>query len=179
MIVGKGSVWGLVVWQMRAVALFAISATAVVGLHVVLRWQWLRIPALPIAVVGGALGIFVSFRTNAAYTRWWEGRQLWGRLVNNSRMFATQVLTYLPESAPRRALVYRQILYVHVLRCLLRDQDPWVDGEVVRFTSEEEREALARENRMWRRIVIQTPQHMALPRKSCGVGGLPTSTCSR
>lgn len=74
--------------------LFTVSEALVVLLHVVVGLRWLRVPSLPVAVVGGALGIFVSFRTNAAYARWWEGRQLWGRLINNSRLFATQVLTY-------------------------------------------------------------------------------------
>ena len=65
-----------------------------------------------------------SFRTNSAYQRWWEGRQLWGRLINVSRHFATQALVYLqdhPEEA--KALVRKQIAYAHILRCRLRDQD--------------------------------------------------------
>ena len=65
--------------------LFAVSATIVWALYGPLGYRWLKMPPIPVAVVGGALGIFVSFRTNAAYARWWEGRQLWGRLVNNSR----------------------------------------------------------------------------------------------
>jgi putative membrane protein len=31
------------------------------------------------------LGLLVSFRTKIAYDRWWEGRVLWGSLVNHSR----------------------------------------------------------------------------------------------
>lgn len=31
------------------------------------------------------LGLLVSFRTKVAYDRWWEGRMLWGALVNSSR----------------------------------------------------------------------------------------------
>lgn len=147
MIVGtRGSVWGLLRWQLRSVLLFGIAASLVVLLHTVLGVRWLKLPPIPVAVVGGALGIFVSFRTNAAYARWWEGRQLWGRLVNTSRVFATQVLTYLPASDTQRALIERQILYVHVLRCLLREQDPWVDPEVLRFSTAEERAELARES---------------------------------
>jgi putative membrane protein len=39
-----------------------------------------------LAVVNTAvLGLLVSFRTKIAYDRWWEGRVLWGQLVNNSR----------------------------------------------------------------------------------------------
>ncbi len=31
------------------------------------------------------VGLLLVFRTNAAYARWWEARQLWGQLVNVSR----------------------------------------------------------------------------------------------
>lgn len=44
------------------------------------------------------LGWLLVFRTNTAYSRWWEARQLWGSLVNASRNLAqkTSVLTSLP-----------------------------------------------------------------------------------
>jgi putative membrane protein len=35
------------------------------------------------------------FRTNTAYDRWWEGRKLWGKLVNDSRNFAIKINTIL------------------------------------------------------------------------------------
>lgn len=37
------------------------------------------------ATLGAMLAFLVSFRANAAYNRWWEARQLWGQLVNESR----------------------------------------------------------------------------------------------
>jgi predicted membrane chloride channel (bestrophin family) len=70
--------------------------------------------------------------------RWWEGRKLWGRLVNLSRHFATQVQSYLagePVSV-RHELVRRHIAYVHVLRCLLRGQNPLEDDEVIALINE-------------------------------------------
>lgn len=145
------SVLGLLSWQRRSAVFFTVAAAAVIALRELAGWHWLRIPAVPVAVLGGALGIFVSFRTNAAYQRWWEGRQLWGRLINLSRMFSSQVMAYLPRgeggaaSAEQRALIDRHVLYVHVLRCLLRDQVPWSDEEVKRFASEDELASLARE----------------------------------
>jgi putative membrane protein len=151
MVSNRGSLLGLVRWQQHSVVLFAATAGLVVALRELLGWEWLAIPAVPVAVIGGALGIFVSFRTNAAYARWWEGRQLWGRLINLSRMFVSQVTTYLPrgedgaESPLSRELVLRHVLYVHVLRCLLRDQDPWSDEDVRRFSTEAQRAALAKE----------------------------------
>lgn len=140
MVSNKGSVLRLMQWQWRAVLLFLGSGllagvvwTLVPALH------WLVLPMSPLAVVGAALGIFVSFRTNSAYARWWEGRILWGRLINVSRLFCTQVLCYLPADAQelRRRLVHRHAAYVHALRCLLRQQDPLADAEFLRSTPDD------------------------------------------
>jgi len=140
----KGSTFRLIRWQWRPFALFVLAATLVVAVEDYLPLRILdmtHLPTLPLAVVGGAIGIFVSFRTNAAYDRWWEGRKLWGRLVNASRHWSSQVLMYLPmeDDAPsplQQRLVRRQALYVHVLRCLLRGQDPWADEDVKAFLPE-------------------------------------------
>jgi putative membrane protein len=40
------------------------------------------------SLLGVVLSILLSFRTNTAYDRWWEGRKLWGDLVNNCRNLA-------------------------------------------------------------------------------------------
>jgi ion channel-forming bestrophin family protein len=139
----RGSVFRLLAWQWRNVLLFVGAACAAALAHHFAGSFFPKISPIPVATMGGAVGIFVSFRTNSAYQRWWEGRQLWGRLINTSRHFATQVLVYLadrPELA--RALVRRQIAYAHLLRCRLRDQDALADVDVQSFLSPEERAAL-------------------------------------
>ena len=73
----RGSVFGLLFWQWRNVLLFTIAAILVyTGYNysgLVFQWNgWkidLQLPGMPLAVVGAALGIFVSFRTNSAYDR--------------------------------------------------------------------------------------------------------------
>lgn len=89
---------------------------------------------LPFTLIGVALGIFLGFRNNASYDRWWEGRKLWGALVNTSRTFARQSLTLVGPRDPvgpaeeaevralRRELVHRTIAFVHALRLSLRDR---------------------------------------------------------
>lgn len=44
-----------------------------------------------VSAVGIILGLLLVFRTNSAYERWWEGRKLWGQLVNDSRNLAMKV----------------------------------------------------------------------------------------
>lgn len=40
------------------------------------------------------LTIVISFRVNSSYSRWWEGRTLWGSIVNNCRNLALKFDTY-------------------------------------------------------------------------------------
>lgn len=44
-----------------------------------------------LSILGIILGLLLVFRTNTAYDRWWEGRRLWGQLVNVSRGLSQQV----------------------------------------------------------------------------------------
>jgi ion channel-forming bestrophin family protein len=146
MVSNRGSVLGLMRWQGRNVATFAITGAAVVVAHELHRYYALpelfRLPALPVAVVGGAIGIFVSFRSNAGYDRWWEGRKLWGKLVNTSRHWSTQVLAWCADRPTAERLIHRQIAYVHLLRVLMREEDPAADEELQRWLTDEERAAL-------------------------------------
>lgn len=48
-------------------------------------------------LLGFVLSMLLVFRTNTAYDRWWEGRKLWGGLVNNSRNLAIKIKSFLPE----------------------------------------------------------------------------------
>jgi ion channel-forming bestrophin family protein len=49
------------------------------------------------SLLGIVLGLFLVFRTNSAYDRWWEGRRLWGSLVNSTRNFALKLSAYLSK----------------------------------------------------------------------------------
>lgn len=50
------------------------------------------------SLLGIVLGLFLVFRTNSSYDRWWEGRKLWGSLVNNTRNLSFKVHAYLDKS---------------------------------------------------------------------------------
>ena len=47
-------------------------------------------------LLGFVLSLLLVFRTNTAYDRWWEGRKLWGALVNNSRNLAIKIKSFVP-----------------------------------------------------------------------------------
>ncbi|SFN29324.1 putative membrane protein [Paenimyroides ummariense] len=48
-------------------------------------------------VIGFVLSLLLVFRTNTAYDRWWEGRKMWGKLVNDSRNLSVKLNALLPE----------------------------------------------------------------------------------
>jgi len=50
-------------------------------------------------LLGIVLGLFLVFRTNTAYDRWWEGRRLWGSMVNNTRNMALKMNALLAADA--------------------------------------------------------------------------------
>ena len=107
-----------------------------------------RAPELPLPLFGTALALFLGFRVNSAYQRWWEGRTLWGAMINASRSIARAARNFLPEPHGhdlKRSIVLRQIAYVNALRCQLRRQPR--DEEVLKRLSRGEAEpALARAN---------------------------------
>ena len=85
----------------------------------------------PFTIIGFALGIFLGFRNNVAYERYWEGRKLWGALVNTARSLTRQVysIVYADSDSEeleqfRRRFVKRVIAFAHALRHHLRDTDP-------------------------------------------------------
>jgi ion channel-forming bestrophin family protein len=54
-----------------------------------------NISSLLHSLVGSALGLLLVFRTNASYDRFWEGRKLWGGIVNETRNLVRQTMVHL------------------------------------------------------------------------------------
>ena len=53
--------------------------------------HWIKNVPVMHTLLGFAISMLLVFRTNTAYDRWWEGRKLWGALVNNSRNLAMKL----------------------------------------------------------------------------------------
>lgn len=76
-----------------------------------------------ITIMHGMLGFVISlllaYRTNTAYDRWWEGRKLWGSLVNNSRNLALKLSSLLQDENDRNYFkklipTYASVLQKHL-----------------------------------------------------------------
>jgi putative membrane protein len=137
----------------RLLAVFAV-AVAVTAVSELMGRLTTDLTAVPFTLISLALGVFLGFRNNTSYDRYWEGRKLWGRLVNDARSFARITLTLIAEDAVtpgagsaselrrlRTALIYRMIAFAHALRLSLRNEVG--DGSALApFLDEEELSAL-------------------------------------
>jgi ion channel-forming bestrophin family protein len=61
-------------------------------------------------LLGFAISMLLVFRTNTAYDRWWEGRRLWGNLVNSSRNLAMKLSAFLPKGETGQRTFFSKII---------------------------------------------------------------------
>jgi putative membrane protein len=115
----RGTALERIALRVAVAVLWAVAVTIVWQ-----RWDLTRLSltTTPFSLIGVALSIFLGFRNNASYDRYWEARKLWGRVVNASRTWARQVATLVDGDPLRRELVLRQIAWVHALRHHLRGE---------------------------------------------------------
>ncbi|MEQ9371446.1 bestrophin family protein [Coleofasciculus sp. F4-SAH-05] len=57
------------------------------------------LPVLSGVVPSLVLGLLLVFRTNTAYERFWEGRKIWGMIVNTVRNLARHIWTAIAENS--------------------------------------------------------------------------------
>ena len=82
----------------------------------------------PFAILGVALSLFLGFRNNAAYDRWWEARRLWGGLVADLRSLARELDLFLPDVGARHQILRLSLAFLHLHRLNLRRQPPDADA---------------------------------------------------
>jgi putative membrane protein len=132
----KGSIVPLIAPRLAAVAAVAVGVTALRA------WRPGLLPEMPVTpftLVGLALSIFLGFRNNACYDRWWEARKLWGQLLTDCRTLARETTALLPPDR-RRAALRQTIAFTHALRARLRGLDtaeairPWLEAADVAGT---------------------------------------------
>lgn len=92
----------------------------------------LSIPFLPMSTMGIAVAFYLGFKNNASYDRFWEARKIWGGIVNYSRTWGNQVLSFVTRrkatdiisdgelAAVHKELIYRHIAWLYALKLNLR-----------------------------------------------------------
>lgn len=147
MVIGEKLPWKII-FRLHAPWL-GLTALVTLAAWVLTRVLQLKLPVTPVPfqIAGVALAIFLGFRNNSAYDRWWEARKLWGGIVNHSRTLGRQVLTlFTAPEADRAALaelqkrvLYRQMAWLQALKQQLRGLE--VLPAVAPYLSEAERAA--------------------------------------
>lgn len=90
----------------------------------------LSIPIAIPSILGTTISLLLAFKTNQSYDRWWEARILWGSIVNESRNFIRQIVSFCKISTADKNLIalikkvsYRQIAWSYLLVSSLREQE--------------------------------------------------------
>lgn len=127
----------LLTW--KVIFIIGIWSTLLTAAHVFGGYEWIRLPALPIGILGTAIAFYLGFKGNAGYGRLWEARKIWGGIVNTSRTWGTYVTTMIfppngvsSEKAlleEHQELIYRHIAWLTALRIQLLRPKSWEHRE--------------------------------------------------
>ena len=79
------------------------------------RYSW-----TPFTVFGVANSLFLGFRNNASYDRWWEGRKQWGAQLIIVRNLGRTLTALNVPAAERRNVLRLAVAHCHSLRVQLR-----------------------------------------------------------
>ncbi|MBD1872369.1 hypothetical protein H6F75_02645 [Nodosilinea sp. FACHB-131] len=124
----RGSVIPAVMPRVLLCAAFAL------GVLLLYSWGWpLASPILGSLVPSLVLGLLLVFRTNTSYERFWEGRKLWGSVVNLTRNLARQMWVAIETPQPgdyeaKMAAVRQLPAFAIAMKLHLRGEPP--DGEL-------------------------------------------------
>ncbi|AZQ62470.1 hypothetical protein EI427_09525 [Flammeovirga pectinis] len=133
------SIKDMTFWTRHETLLFILIASIPTVAYVIFAQKWLVLPWTPIALVGTAVAFVVGFRNNAVYDRLWEGRKIWGGIVNSSRSFSilvsdTVTNEYANDSnklseeelkKERITIIYRHLAWLTALRYAMRTKKQW------------------------------------------------------
>lgn len=138
----RGSILQKIYKQLIVIALLSSLVVAVQFLY---PYTFPTYSSAPFTLLGVALSLFLGFRNNASYDRWWEARQQWGQLSVDARSLARQVTSFMDENTEagtqtQKRLIYLTIAFAHALRHQLRQTSPWDDIE--RYVDPEHHDAL-------------------------------------
>lgn len=86
------------------------------------------LPITPFEYSGAVLALILVLRVNAGHDRWWEGRKIWGSIVNQSRNLALIVYSYGEKNHPYVEQALKWIAaWPHIMRESLRKEKELTD----------------------------------------------------
>ena len=131
----KGSIAKRIALRSLMVTLLASVIVLVETLH---PSYFSKVSATPFTLLGLSLSIFMSFRNNACYDRWWEGRKQLGQMIIEVRSLIRQTQGLM--DADERELLLRELCgFAHGLIARLRLESephaiaPWTHDPIDRL----------------------------------------------
>lgn len=118
------------------------------------------IPSILHSLVGLALGLLLVFRTNSAYDRFWEGRKLWGGIVNETRNLIRLAVVHLREEPEMLAAITRLTAAFPYLSMATLRSDPTL-LKLATFMPEAEARAIARAQHPPLHAATRISEHLA------------------
>jgi len=115
-------------WTRRNIYKGIAIATIPVILYQIVGLKWLAIPWAVVALLGTATAFTVGFKNTQTYNRSWEARQIWGSILNASRMWAVMCRDFFNDTETTKSLVYRHLAWLTALRYQMRETKPWENG---------------------------------------------------
>ena len=90
--------WSLILrFAWKNIIFFALYASTVFYLYHKFGWTHMDIPFQPISVIGIAVAFYIGFKNSQSYDRFWEARKIWGGIVNYSRTWGNNVLSFVEK----------------------------------------------------------------------------------
>jgi len=139
--------WKRILKDLKYVMLFIViymSSISILDYYYSLKS--LHVPISLITVPGTVIALLLGFRTNSAYDRWWEARIIWGAIVNDSRSWVRQLLTFVEfkgnsstEFKQIKKMATRHIAWNYTLAGHLRKLDTTSNYEIMLDSAEVKR----------------------------------------
>lgn len=127
----------------RIIGVTILSATVLLVDRNMVKLPHISIAAM--GVFGVALSLFLGFRNNAAYDRWWEARKLFGSMIADVRNLGRQMGVFVGKGPDRDFVLSHVAACVHLHRGFLRGVN--VRQDIIGWVGEAEADALlARRN---------------------------------
>lgn len=128
---------GVVSWSKKYIFYFLLIDSIPIIFAQLFDCSWLAIPWQPIALIGIAVSFYLGFKNNSSYDRLWEGRKIWGGIVNASRSFTVMTRDFVSNEftekpadnealrSMHKTLVHRHVAWINALAIQLRVPKVW------------------------------------------------------
>lgn len=117
----KGPATFSIIWAVTSWSLFYFG-----------KQNWIALNLTIAGILGSALAIFIAFRNNSSYGRWWEARTAWSNIMGSARILGRLIITFTDSHAHqqnydrersenfKKEMIKKVIAWAHSLKIQLR-----------------------------------------------------------